>query len=58
MDLSGTGIDPAALERFIEEQIYALPGTDRHREQFSILLTGSRDDRRRRRQRVGRCRFS
>jgi hypothetical protein len=36
------GIDQAALERYIEEQIYTLPGTDRHREEFSIVLTGSR----------------
>lgn len=35
-------LNPAALRRFLEEQIYTLPGTDRHREQFSILLTGSR----------------
>ena len=41
-ELHATGIDPEALQRFIGEQIYALPGTSRHREAFSILLTGSR----------------
>ena len=40
--MKNTGIDRAALERFIEEQIYTLPGTERHREEFSIVLTGSR----------------
>jgi hypothetical protein len=40
--LEGTGVDPQALQRYIDEQIYTLPGTDRHREQFTILLTGSR----------------
>lgn len=40
--LRGTDIDPSALKRYIEEQIYSLPGTDRHREEFSIILTGSR----------------
>ena len=42
VDLKGTGIEPAVLERFIEEQIYSLPGTDRHREVFTVLLSGSR----------------
>ena len=42
LDLSGTGIDPAAMERLICEQIYSLPGTTRCDQQFSILLTGSR----------------
>ena len=37
-----SGLSPAALSRFIEEQIYTLPGTDHHREEFSVLLTGSR----------------
>ena len=37
-----SGIDRAALDRYIEEQIYTLQGTDRHREEFSIVLTGSR----------------
>ena len=41
-DLDGTGIDRGALERYIAEQIYSLPGTDRHREEFTVLLTGSR----------------
>ena len=35
-------IDPAALQGFLDEQIYTLPGTDRPHEEFSILLTGSR----------------
>lgn len=42
MALDNTGIDPAALQRYLEEQIYTLPGTTRHRDEFSILLTGSR----------------
>lgn len=41
-DIEGTGIDRGDLERLIEEQIYTLPGTDHHREEFSIVLTGSR----------------
>ena len=41
-DPIASGIEPEAMSRFIEEQIYSLPGTDSHREQFSILLTGSR----------------
>lgn len=41
-DIENTGIDRDALEKLIEEQIYTLPGTDRHREELSILLTGSR----------------
>ncbi|MHC4481056.1 MAG: hypothetical protein ACYS1C_08850 [Planctomycetota bacterium] len=40
--LEERGIDPAALDRFIEEQIYALPGVDGPSEVFTILLTGSR----------------
>ena len=40
--MENSGIDKDALDRYIEEQIYTLPGTDRHREQFSIVLTGSR----------------
>ena len=40
--LENAGIRGEALERFVEERIYALPGTGRHREEFSILLTGSR----------------
>jgi len=35
-------VDAANLRRFIEEQIYSLPGTTRHRQDFSILLSGSR----------------
>ena len=41
-NLEGTGIDPAALARYVTQQIYSLPGTDRHRDFFSVLLTGSR----------------
>lgn len=37
-----SGIDPSALRRFIEEQIYTLPGVDNHAEVLTILLTGSR----------------
>jgi len=40
--IEDSGIDKAALDAYIEEQIYTLPGTDRHREEFSIVLTGSR----------------
>jgi len=40
--LRDTGVDPEALQRYIDEQIYTVPGTDRHRDQFTILLTGSR----------------
>lgn len=40
--LENTGIRPEALQRFIDEQIYTLAGTDRHAEVFTILLTGSR----------------
>ncbi|MHB9130869.1 MAG: hypothetical protein ACYDBB_07225 [Armatimonadota bacterium] len=42
IQLDNTGIDATALQRYIEEQIYTLPGTDRQREEFTILLTGSR----------------
>ena len=42
MELEGTGIDPAALEKYIQERIYTLPGVRRHDPAFSILLTGSR----------------
>ena len=41
-DLEGTGVCPADLKRYVEQQIYALPGTDRHEETFTVLLTGSR----------------
>ena len=41
-DPRNAGLDAVALHRFIAEQIYTLPGTDRHREKFSVLLTGSR----------------
>lgn len=39
---SDIGIDSGSLQQYIEEQIYTLPGTHRHREQFAIALTGSR----------------
>ncbi len=42
VNLEGTGIDPAAMQRYVEEQIYSLPGTDSHHDEFTILLTGSR----------------
>ena len=37
-----SGISADALRRYIEEQIFSLPGTEQPREKFSILLTGSR----------------
>jgi hypothetical protein len=37
-----TGVDERDLQRYIEEQIYTLPGTDNHRDAFTVLLTGSR----------------
>ena len=40
--LHDTGIEPPALERYVEAQVYSLLGTDRHRDVFSIVLTGSR----------------
>lgn len=40
--IENVGIEVEVLQRYVEEQIYALPGTDRHREEFSVLLTGSR----------------
>jgi hypothetical protein len=40
--LCDSGIDPASLVRYIEEQIYTLPGISTHRQTFTILLTGSR----------------
>lgn len=40
--LAGAGIDEAAFWRYVDEQVDSLPGTDRHREVFSILVTGSR----------------
>ncbi|MHC4591291.1 MAG: DUF4037 domain-containing protein [Planctomycetota bacterium] len=41
-DPEAAGVDEAALCRFIDEQIYSLPGTDHHRDVFTVLLTGSR----------------
>ncbi len=40
--LRDTGIDAQAFQRFLEEQIYTLPGTASPRDVFSVLLTGSR----------------
>ena len=42
MDWKPTGIDENAFLRYVEEQIYALPGVDKPEEAFTILLTGSR----------------
>jgi GrpB-like predicted nucleotidyltransferase (UPF0157 family) len=42
MHLTDTGIDPAILQRYLDEQIYTLPGVSNQREAFTILLTGSR----------------
>ena len=36
------GIDGDALRRYIDEQIYTLPGTEHHRDEFTVLVTGSR----------------
>lgn len=41
-ELTGADIAPMALQGYVEEQIYTLPGTDRHRDEFTVLLTGSR----------------
>ncbi len=41
-DLEGSGIESQALWRYVDEQIYSLPGTTAHRDAFTILLTGSR----------------
>lgn len=37
-----TGISPDDLQRCVDEQIFSLPGTKNAREEFSVLLTGSR----------------
>ena len=41
-NLEGTGLSPEAMRQYIRRFIYSLPGTDRHEEVFTILLTGSR----------------
>lgn len=41
-DLAESGIESQALWRYINEQIYSLPGTTSHRDAFTVLLTGSR----------------
>jgi hypothetical protein len=41
-DLGASGIESEALWRYIDEQIYSLPGTTAHRDAFTILVTGSR----------------
>lgn len=40
--LAGTGLEAGAVERYIRERIHSVPGTDRHEQAFSVLLTGSR----------------
>lgn len=42
VELEGTGIDGAALETYIQERVYTLPGVRRLDRAFSVLLTGSR----------------
>jgi len=42
MNWAETGIDGAAFERYVGEQIYSLPGVERPEESMTILLTGSR----------------
>jgi hypothetical protein len=42
MDWVATGISQESFGRYVDEQIYSLPGIDNHREAFSIVLTGSR----------------
>jgi hypothetical protein len=42
MNYEEAGLDAKALQRYIEEQIYTLPGTTEHRDKFTVLLTGSR----------------
>ncbi len=42
MDERATDIPAEALRRYIEEQIYSLPGVDDPAEAFTLLLTGSR----------------
>lgn len=37
-----SGIDRQALVRYVEEQIYTLPGVSNHRNLLTVLLTGSR----------------
>jgi hypothetical protein len=41
-DPDQSGIDQKALQAYIEEQIYTLPGMDDHRNVLTVLLTGSR----------------
>lgn len=40
--LESVGIEPKAVDQYIAEQIYTLPGVEHPEEQFSIVLTGSR----------------
>lgn len=37
-----SGIDEKNLQRYLDEQVYSLPGIDDHRDVFTVLLTGSR----------------
>ena len=41
-DWKSTGIDKDAFMRYVEEQVYTLPGVDDPRACFTVLLTGSR----------------
>jgi len=41
-NIEGSEIDKDELQRYVEEQIYSLPGTESHRDEFTVLLTGSR----------------
>lgn len=36
------GVPSEAIQRYVEEQIFTLPGVEKPREQFSVVLTGSR----------------
>ncbi|HIJ64417.1 MAG TPA: hypothetical protein HPP77_00595 [Candidatus Hydrogenedentes bacterium] len=42
MNWEETGIKQDALERYVEDQVYSLPGIECHRDAFTVLLTGSR----------------
>ena len=41
-DIPGSGICGQALQRFVEDQLFTLPGTRQPREELTVLLTGSR----------------
>ena len=40
--LESAGVDSRAMDQYVAEQIYTLPGVERPGERFSIVLTGSR----------------